>query len=81
MLILDCKKLEQVLRDAFVDAEVAVEDFRADGKSVRIYVSSPSFVAVSKVAQHKAVWDLLQKSVDKVLWEGIVVETARMCEV
>jgi stress-induced morphogen len=53
-------RLEQLLRDAFPDApEVAVEDRTGGGDHFQVTVASSRFAGLSRVDQHRLVYDAL----------------------
>jgi stress-induced morphogen len=53
-------RLEQLLRDAFPDAnELAVEDRTGGGDHFQVTVASPRFQGLSLVEQHRLVYDAL----------------------
>jgi stress-induced morphogen len=54
------QRLEQLLRDAFPDAnELAVEDRTGGGDHFQVTVASPRFQGLSLVEQHRLVYDAL----------------------
>jgi stress-induced morphogen len=52
-------ELEARLREAFPDAEVAVEDLAGDGDHYRARIVSRAFAGLNRVRQHKLVYDAL----------------------
>ena len=55
--------LEAELRAAFPDAEIAIDDLAGDGDHYRAHVTSPSFIGLSRVRQHKLVYAALKGKV------------------
>jgi len=52
-------ELEARLREAFPDAELAVEDLAGDGDHYRARIVSRAFAGLTRVRQHKLVYDAL----------------------
>lgn len=52
--------LEQLLRKAFDDAEIRIEDLAGDGDHYRAIIRSDAFAGKSRVAQHQMVYAALQ---------------------
>jgi stress-induced morphogen len=53
-------ELEACLREAFPDAEIAIEDLAGDGDHYRARIVSPAFRGLSRVGQHQLVYDALK---------------------
>lgn len=53
-------ELEQLLREAFPDAEITIEDLAGDGDHYRAKVRSAAFAGKSRVAQHQMVYAALK---------------------
>ncbi|MDP3935884.1 MAG: BolA family transcriptional regulator [Alphaproteobacteria bacterium] len=53
-------KLYSLLKEAFVDAEVTIQDLAGDGDHYSVTVKSPAFKGMTRVQQHKMVYDALQ---------------------
>jgi stress-induced morphogen len=53
-------ELEALLRDAFQDAEISIEDLAGDGDHYRAVIRSSAFEGKSRVAQHQMVYAALQ---------------------
>lgn len=51
--------LEQMIRTALPDAEVEITDLRGDGDHYAAHVVSAAFKGLSRVQQHKMVYDAL----------------------
>ena len=52
-------EIEAMIRIALPDATVAITDLAGDGNHYAARVTSPSFAGMSRVAQHKLVYDAL----------------------
>lgn len=52
--------LEESLRAAFPDAEIAIDDLAGDGDHYRAKISSPAFKGLSRVKQHQLVYAALE---------------------
>lgn len=55
--------LEARLREAFPDAEIAVEDLAGDGDHYRARIVSTAFAGLNRVRQHQLVYTALKGSV------------------
>ena len=55
-------ELEQMIRTALPDAQVEITDLRGDGDHYAAHVVSAAFKGLSRVQQHKMVYDALQGS-------------------
>jgi len=53
-------ELEALLRQAFSDADIRIEDLAGDGDHYRAVVRSAAFAGKSRVAQHQMVYAALQ---------------------
>lgn len=53
-------QLEALLRQAFSDADIRIEDLAGDGDHYRAVIRSAAFVGKSRVAQHQMVYAALQ---------------------
>lgn len=51
--------LEARLRQAFPDADIALEDLAGDGDHYRARIVSAAFAGLSRVRQHQLVYDAL----------------------
>ncbi|MBN9506490.1 MAG: BolA family transcriptional regulator [Altererythrobacter sp.] len=52
-------EIEALIRDAFPDADVLIEDLAGDGNHYRARVVSSAFTGKSRVLQHKMVYEAL----------------------
>lgn len=53
-------ELEALLRAAFNDADIRIEDLAGDGDHYRAVIRSSAFAGKSRVAQHQMVYAALQ---------------------
>ncbi len=53
-------EIEQMIRSAFPDADVRIEDLRGDGDHYAAHIVSEAFRGKSRVAQHQLVYAALQ---------------------
>ena len=53
-------ELETALRQAFPDAEIAIEDLAGDGDHYRARIVSTAFVGLSRIRQHQMVYAALK---------------------
>jgi stress-induced morphogen len=53
-------ELEALLREAFPDAELQIEDLAGDGDHYRATIRSGAFAGKSRVAQHQMVYAALK---------------------
>jgi stress-induced morphogen len=54
------KDIEALLRAAFPDAEIAIEDLAGDGDHYKARIRSDAFAGKSRVSQHQMVYAALQ---------------------
>lgn len=54
------EELEALLREAFADADIAVQDLAGDGDHYKAIVRSRAFAGKSRVAQHQMVYAALK---------------------
>lgn len=52
--------LEALLRQAFTDADIQIQDLAGDGDHYRAVIRSAAFTGKSRVAQHQMVYAALQ---------------------
>jgi stress-induced morphogen len=52
--------LEALLREAFTDADIRIDDLAGDGDHYRAVIKSDAFVGKSRVAQHQMVYAALK---------------------
>ncbi|MGE0830559.1 MAG: BolA family protein [Hyphomonadaceae bacterium] len=59
-MAMTAQEIETLLRLAFPDADIAVQDLAGDGDHYKAVVSSAAFAGKSRVAQHQLVYAALQ---------------------
>jgi stress-induced morphogen len=69
------QELESRLRQAFPDAEIAVQDLAGDGDHYRARIVSQAFKGLPRVRQHQLVYQALGGSVGGEL-HALALETA-----
>lgn len=52
--------LEANLKEAFPDAEIAIDDLAGDGDHYRARIVSPAFAGLSRIKQHQLVYGALK---------------------
>jgi stress-induced morphogen len=57
---MEANVIEQMIKEAFPDAKVIIEDLRGDGDHYSALVVSESFRGKSRVQQHQLVYGALQ---------------------
>jgi stress-induced morphogen len=67
LMAIAAQDLEQLLREAFPDADILVEDLAGDGDHYRATVRDESFRGKSRVKQHQMVYAALQGRMGGVL--------------
>jgi stress-induced morphogen len=67
-------ELEQLLREAFPDADIEVKDLAGDGDHYRAVVRSAVFAGKTRVAQHQMVYAALKGRVGGAL-HALALET------
>jgi stress-induced morphogen len=63
----DAAAIETLIRKAFPDGDVKVEDLRGDGNYLSAHVISPAFEGLSRIQQHRLVYNALGKTMDQAL--------------
>ncbi len=58
-MAMQADEIESLIKAAFPDAQVTIDDLRGDGDHYAATVSSEAFRGLSRVAQHKAVYAAL----------------------
>lgn len=59
-MAMHASEIEALLRQAFPDAEILIEDLAGDGDHYRATIRSAAFQGKSRVAQHQMVYAALQ---------------------
>ena len=67
--------LEAELREAFPDAEIAIEDLAGDGDHYRARITSRAFAGLPRVRQHQLVYAALKGKVGGEL-HALALETS-----
>ena len=67
--------LETELRQAFPDAEIAIDDLAGDGDHYRARITSTAFAGLSRIKQHQLVYAALKGKVGGAL-HALALETA-----
>jgi len=68
-------RLEAELRQAFPDAEIAIEDLAGDGDHYRARITSTAFAGLSRIRQHQLVYAALKGKVGGEL-HALALETS-----
>jgi len=68
-------EIETLLRQAFPDADIRIDDLAGDGDHYRAVVRSAAFAGKSRVAQHQMVYAALQGRMGDAL-HALALETA-----
>jgi stress-induced morphogen len=59
-MAMSVQELESLLREAFADADIKIEDLAGDGDHYRAVIRSDAFAGKSRVAQHQMVYAALK---------------------
>lgn len=59
-MAMEAADIERLIREAFPDARVTIEDLRGDGDHYACHVVSAAFVGKSRVQQHQMVYAALK---------------------
>jgi len=59
-MAMEAGEIEALIRGAFPDAEITIEDLAGDGDHYQARIVSTAFAGKSRVQQHKMVYDALQ---------------------
>ena len=74
-MAMSAQALENLLRDAFPDAEIRIDDLAGDGDHYRAVIRSDAFQGKSRVAQHQMVYAALKGAMGGEL-HALALETA-----
>ena len=66
-MAMDASEIESLIKQAFPDAQVTIQDLRGDGDHYAAEVLSSAFVGKSRVQQHQMVYKALQGRMGGVL--------------
>ncbi|QNE04639.1 BolA family protein [Croceicoccus marinus] len=58
-MAMQADEIERLIREAIPDADVTIRDLAGDGDHYAAHVVSPSFAGMTRVKQHKAVYEAL----------------------
>ena len=59
-MAMDLKEIERLIKEAFSDATVEIQDLAGDGNHYSATVTSSKFSGKSKIEQHKMVYNSLK---------------------
>lgn len=59
-MAMQAEELEALLREAFADADITIEDLAGDGDHYRARIRAAAFAGKSRVAQHQMVYAALK---------------------
>jgi stress-induced morphogen len=59
-MAMSAEELESLLREAFADADIVIQDLAGDGDHYKAVIRSDSFSGKTRVAQHQMVYAALK---------------------
>jgi stress-induced morphogen len=59
-MAMSAEELESLLREAFADADIVIQDLAGDGDHYKAVIRSAAFSGKSRVAQHQLVYAALK---------------------
>ncbi len=59
-MAMSVEELESLLREAFADADIVIQDLAGDGDHYKAVIRSTAFAGKSRVAQHQLVYAALK---------------------
>jgi stress-induced morphogen len=59
-MAMEAGEIEALIREAFPDAQITIDDLAGDGDHYQARVVSTAFAGKTRVQQHKMVYDALQ---------------------
>jgi len=59
-MAMSAEEIIQHIKNAFPDADITIEDLAGDGEHYKAIVKSDAFKGMTRVKQHKAVYDALE---------------------
>ncbi len=74
-MAMSVQALENLLRDAFPDAEIRIDDLAGDGDHYRAVIRSDAFQGKTRVVQHQMVYAALKGAMGGEL-HALALETA-----
>jgi|TARA_B100001971_G_C18008090_1_gene440890 stress-induced morphogen len=60
-------EIEALIKQALPDADITIEDLAGDGDHYAAHVKSSAFKGLTRIKQHRLVYDALQGSMDSAL--------------
>jgi stress-induced morphogen len=66
-MAMDAEEITRLIKEAFPDAEVIIEDLRGDGDHYAAHVISREFAGKSRVKQHQMVYKALRGNMGEAL--------------
>jgi len=66
-MAMDAEDISRLIKEAFPDAEVIIEDLRGDGDHYAAHVISREFAGKSRVKQHQMVYKALRGNMGEAL--------------
>ena len=66
-MAMDASEIESLIKQAFPDAQVTIQDLRGDGDHYAAHVISEAFRGKNRVQQHQIVYKALQGNMGGVL--------------
>jgi stress-induced morphogen len=76
-MAMPASEIERLIREAFPDAEVAIDDLRGDGDHYAARIASAAFKGKSRVEQHQMVYRALKGRMGAELHALALQTTAR----
>jgi len=73
-MAMQAEEIEKLLKEAFPDAEIRIEDLAGDGDHYRAIVRSDAFKSKTRVAQHQMVYGALKGAMGGAL-HALALET------
>jgi stress-induced morphogen len=74
-MAMSAEELEGLLRAAFADADIEIQDLAGDGDHYKAVIRSAAFAGKTRVAQHQLVYSALQGRMGGAL-HALALETA-----
>ena len=59
-MAMDLKEIENLIKEAMPDAKIEIQDLAGDGNHYSATVTSSKFSGISKIEQHKMVYNALK---------------------
>lgn len=74
-MAMSASEIETLLREAFEDADIHIQDLAGDGDHYKAVIKSAAFAGKSRVAQHQMVYAALKGRMGSAL-HALALETA-----